>query len=306
MGQTIACANQKGGVGKTTTVVNLATYLALAGQRVLIIDLDSQGNATSGFGLDKSRVGHSVYEAVIGGDALADVTVASGVEGLLIVPASVALAGADVELAPVAQRERRLARLIAAIADDYDYIFLDCPPSLGLLTVNALTAADSVLIPIQCEYYALEGLTQLISTINLVRDHLNPGLAIKGAVLTMYDARTNLSSEVTAEVRRHLAGAVYDTVIPRSVRLSEAPSYGLPIALYRNDSRGAEAYHALAEEMLARDRLAHDSGSRRPGADSASGSSDSASGSGPGRFVPVVAISHRDRPTSTVTSGGLA
>jgi len=295
VGQTIACANQKGGVGKTTTVVNLATYLALAGQRVLIIDLDSQGNATSGFGLDKSRVGHSVYEAVIGGDALADVTAAS-----------VALAGADVELAPVAQRERRLARLIAAIADDYDYIFLDCPPSLGLLTVNALTAADSVLIPIQCEYYALEGLTQLISTINLVRDHLNPGLAIKGAVLTMYDARTNLSSEVTAEVRRHLAGAVYDTVIPRSVRLSEAPSYGLPIALYRNDSRGAEAYHALAEEMLARDRLAHDSGSRRPGADSASGSSDSASGSGPGRFVPVVAISHRDRPTSTVTSGGLA
>jgi chromosome partitioning protein len=265
VGQTIACANQKGGVGKTTTVVNLATYLALAGERVLVIDLDSQGNATSGFGLDKTLLDRSVYDAVIDSVDLAELVLPTPVERVMIVPASVALAGAEVELAPIAQRERRLARLIATVADDYDYILLDCPPSLGLMTVNALTAADAVLVPIQCEYYALEGLTQLIATINLVRDHLNPNLAIKGVVLTMFDPRTNLSAEVSAEVRRHMGDAVFETVVPRNVRLSEAPSYGLPVAMYSGDSKGAEAYRALAGELRRRDgRIAADLGASGP------------------------------------------
>lgn len=253
MGQTIACANQKGGVGKTTTVVNLATYLSLAGDRVLVVDLDPQGNATSGFGLEKGDIERSVYDAFVGTFGLPELIEPTGIDGLDIIPSSIGLAGAEVELAPLAQRERRLARLIDTVSSDYDYVLIDCPPSLGLLTVNALTAADSVLIPIQCEYYALEGLTQLIATISLIRDHLNPGLAIKGVVMTMYDARTNLSPEVTAEVRRHLDGSVFDTIIPRSVRLSEAPSFGLPIALYRADSKGAHAYAALAAELRARD-----------------------------------------------------
>ncbi len=253
MGQIIACANQKGGVGKTTTVVNLAAYLALAGDRVLVIDLDPQGNATSGLGFDRTNIDNSVYEAIIDDVALADLIAPTMISDLALVPSSISLAGAEVELAPMTQRERRLARILAPVAADYDYILLDCPPSLGLLTVNALTAADAVLIPIQCEYYALEGLSQLIATINLVRNHLNPDLAIKGVVLTMYDARTNLSAEVNAEVRRHLGAAVFETLVPRSVRLSEAPSYGLPIALYRSDSKGAEAYAALASELRARD-----------------------------------------------------
>ncbi len=252
MGQTVAFANQKGGVGKTTTIVNLASYLALAGDRVLVIDLDPQGNATSGLGLDRNR-NESVYDAVIDAVALADLTVATPIDRLSIVPSSIALAGAEVELAPLEQRERRLAHLIDPERDRYDYVFIDCPPSLGLLTVNALTAADSTLIPIQCEYYALEGLTQLIATVNLVRDHLNPGLAIKGAVLTMFDSRTKLSADVAKEVRAHLGDRVYDTVIPRSVRLSEAPSHGLPIDLYAPTSKGAMAYAALATEFRARD-----------------------------------------------------
>ena len=251
MGQIIACANQKGGVGKTTTVVNLASYLAIAGDRVLVIDLDPQGNATSGLGLDPSQLDGSIYDAVIDDVHLRDLVVAGPMDRLAVVPSSIALAGAEIELAPLEQRERRLARLVRAIADDYDYILIDSPPSLGLLTVNALTAADAVLIPIQCEYYALEGLTQLIATVNLVRDHLNPSLALKGVVLTMYDARTNLSADVAREVRGHLGQAVYETIIPRSVRLSEAPSHGLPISLYRPDSRGAEAYAALAAEFRA-------------------------------------------------------
>jgi chromosome partitioning protein len=252
VGQTIACANQKGGVGKTTTVVNLASYLALAGDRVLVIDLDPQGNATSGLGVDRAR-SSSVYDAVIDAVALDELTTGTAITGLSLVPSSIALAGAEVELAPIEQRERRLARLLEGLEDRYDYVFIDCPPSLGLLTVNALTAADSTLIPIQCEYYALEGLGQLLATQNLVRDHLNPRLAIKGAVLTMFDSRTNLSAEVAAEVRRHLGDRVYDTVIPRNVRLSEAPSHGLPIHLYAPTSRGAEAYAALATELRARD-----------------------------------------------------
>ena len=253
MAQTIACANQKGGVGKTTTVVNLAAYLALAGERVLIVDLDPQGNATSGFGIDRAALETTLYDVIVGAVPMADTVLATAVDQCEIVPASVSLAGAEVELASTDQRERRLARVLAPIVDGYDYILIDCPPSLGLLTVNGLTAADSVLIPTQCEYYALEGLSQLIATLNLVRDNLNPALAIKGVVLTMYDARTNLSADVAAEVRNHLGAAVFDTVIPRSVRLSEAPSFGLPIALYRNDSRGAVAYAALADEVRRRD-----------------------------------------------------
>jgi chromosome partitioning protein len=256
VGQAIACTNQKGGVGKTTTVVNLATYLALLGDRVLVIDLDPQGNATSGFGVDRTAVAGSVYDALIDRVPLAGLHVATPVEGVRLVPSSIALAGAEVELALVEGRERRLGRVVRAEQDAWDWVLVDCPPSLGLLTVNALTGSDAVLIPIQCEYYALEGLTQLIATVNLVRDHLNPGLAISGVVLTMYDGRTNLSAEVAAEVRRHLHDTVFRTIVPRSVRLSEAPSHGLPIALYRPDSKGAEAYAALAIEL--RDR--------RPGA----------------------------------------
>jgi chromosome partitioning protein len=254
VGQTIACANQKGGVGKTTTVVNLGSYLALAGERVLVVDLDPQGNATSGLGLDRNVIERSVYDAVIDGARIGDLTLRGPIEGLDVVPSAIALAGAEVELAPIEGRERRLTRLLSEITDEYDYILVDCPPSLGLLTVNALTAAESVLVPLQCEYYALEGLTQLLATLDLVRDHLNPVLTIKGIVLTMYDGRTNLSADVAAEVRRHLDDRVFQTVIPRSVRLSEAPSHGLPISRYAPDSTGAVAYAALASELRARDR----------------------------------------------------
>ncbi len=252
VGQTIACTNQKGGVGKTTTVVNLATYLAILGDRVLVIDLDPQGNATSGFGIDRSSIKASIYEALVDGRPLAELHVETPVEGLRLVPSSIALAGLEIELANQDGRERRLARALQDEADSWDWVLVDCPPSLGLLTVNALTGVDKVLVPIQCEYYALEGLTQLIATINLVRDHLNPDLSIAGVVLTMFDSRTNLSTEVADEVRRHLRGSVFETVVPRSVRLSEAPSHGLPIALYRPDSKGAEAYASLAREL--RDR----------------------------------------------------
>lgn len=252
MAQTIACANQKGGVGKTTTVINLGTYLALAGLRVLLVDVDPQGNATSGLGIDRSSLRGTLYDALVGSIPVADVILPTGIDRLSLVPSSISMAGAEVELASTDQRERRLARVLGGLADDYDYILLDCPPSLGLLTVNALTAADAVLIPLQCEFYALEGLTQLIATVNLVRDNLNPDLEIKGVVLTMADARTNLSADVSAEARRHLGSVVFDTVVPRNVRLSEAPSFGLPIALYRPDSKGAEAYAALATEL--RDR----------------------------------------------------
>jgi len=248
VGRTIACANQKGGVGKTTTVVNLSSYLAVAGDRVLIIDLDPQGNATSGLGIDRSTVA-SVYNAVVDLEALDTLIVPTAVPGLDLVPSSIALAGAEVELAPLEQRERRLRRLLAPIVDRYDHVFIDCPPSLGLLTVNALTAADGTLVPIQCEYYALEGLTQLLATITLVRDHLNPDLAVDGAVLTMFDGRTNLSAQVAAEVRAHLGDRVFETVIPRSIRLSEAPSHGRPIHTYAPTSSGAIAYQALAAEF---------------------------------------------------------
>ena len=255
MGRTIACANQKGGVGKTTTVVNLASLLAISGDRVLLIDLDPQGNATSGLGIDRAAVEQSTYDGLLDGVDLAELVVQGTSPGVDVVPSAIALAGAEVELAGSTGRERRLRDALAGFADRYDVVFIDCPPSLGLLTVNALTAADAVLIPLQSEYYALEGLTQLLATIDLVRDHLNPRLAIDGVILTMADKRTNLSSQVEAEARRHLGGAVYRTIIPRSVRLSEAPSHGLSIASYAPDSKGGRAYAALAEEF--RDRLDH-------------------------------------------------
>ena len=252
MGETIACANQKGGVGKTTTVVNLASYLALAGDRVLVVDLDPQGNATSALGIERAR-DRSVYDAVIDDVQLEDLAVDTRIDGLTLIPSSIALAGAEVELTPLEQRERRLSGLLDPIRGRYDYILVDCPPSLGLLTINALTSADSTLIPIQCEYFALEGLGQLLATIKLITDHLNPRLEIKGAVLTMYDSRTRLSSEVGDEVRRHLGNRVYDTIIPRSIRLSEAPSHGLPIHLFAPGSKGADAYRDLAAEIRLRD-----------------------------------------------------
>jgi chromosome partitioning protein len=229
----------------------------LAGERVLVVDLDPQGNATSGLGLNRAVIERSVYDAVIDGVPIEELIVTGPVSGLDVVPSSIALAGAEVELAPMEGRERRLRRLLADV-DGYAYVLIDCPPSLGLLTVNALTAADSVLVPLQCEFYALEGLTQLLATLALIRDHLNPDLAMQGIVLTMYDARTKLSAAVAAEARRHLRDRVFDTVIPRNVRLSEAPSYGLPISSYAPESAGAIAYSTLSEEFLERDRRERD------------------------------------------------
>ena len=246
-----ACTNQKGGVGKTTTVVNLAAYLALSGTPTLVIDLDPQGNATSGLGIDRRSLDRSIYDALIDRVPIGELVLQTPVPGLHLIPAAPSLSGAEVELVGVPARERRLAASLVDL-DRYDRVFIDCPPSLGLLTVNALTAADGVLIPIQTEYYALEGLSQLVNTIRMVREALNPRLEIDGVLLTMYDGRTRLSAQVAAEVRRHLEGAVYETVVPRSVRLSEAPSHGLPIALYDPSSRGAEAYGRLAVEVSAR------------------------------------------------------
>jgi chromosome partitioning protein len=247
-----ACTNQKGGVGKTTTVINLAAFLALSGTRTLVIDLDPQGNATSGLGIDRRYVEGSAYDALVDGTPVSELIVGTSVDGLDLVPSAPALSGAEVELVAVGARERRLTASLAGLNGRYERVLIDCPPSLGLLTVNALTAADGVLIPIQTEYYALEGLTQLVNTIRRVREGLNPRLEIDGVLLTMYDARTNLSAQVASEVRRHMNGSVYTTVVPRSVRLSEAPSHGLPIALYDPASRGAEAYRELAGEVVAR------------------------------------------------------
>jgi len=250
MKRIIAVANQKGGVGKTTTNVNLSTCLAQAGKRVLVADMDPQGNTTSGFGIDKHNVAHSIYSLLSGEAYLEQVALDVGIEGLQLLPANIELSGAEIELIDQENREYRLRDIFSHAKYLYDYIFIDCPPSLNLLTLNALCAADSILVPIQCEYYALEGLTQLMHTIDLVQRKLNPKLTIEGVVFTMYDSRTNLSSQVVEEVRGHLSAYTYDSIIPRNVRLSEAPSHGMPITLYAPNSRGAEAYMNLAREVI--------------------------------------------------------
>ncbi|MFO0955659.1 MAG: AAA family ATPase [Candidatus Saccharibacteria bacterium] len=246
----IAVANQKGGVGKTTTTVNLGAYLAKLGQRVLIIDLDPQGNASSGLAIDKDHVDHSLYDVLVEGMPLADVTLATRYPRLSIVPASPVLAAAEIELTKLPQRERRLRASLEAA--DYDIVLIDCPPSLGLLTVNGLVAADRLLIPVQAEYYALEGLGQLLNTVARVKQALNPQLSLVGVVLTMHTARTSLSSAVAAEVEQHFPDMVCSTVIPRNIRLAEAPSHGRAIIDYDRFSKGARAYKALAKEILAR------------------------------------------------------
>ena len=249
MSKIIAIANQKGGVGKTTTAVNLSACLAQAGKKTLIIDIDPQGNATSGLGANK-QVPKSVYDVIINNEDIDETLQATDLPNLEVCPSNINLAGAEVELVSVISREHRLKEAIDKIRDDYDYIILDCPPSLGLITLNAFTAADSVLVPIQCEYYALEGLGQLMSTVDLVQKHLNKDLEIEGVVLTMYDPRTNLSMQVVQEVKRYFNTKVYTTIIPRNVRLSEAPSHGLPISLYDKRSKGAVCYRNLAGEII--------------------------------------------------------
>jgi len=251
MKRVIAIANQKGGVGKTTTNVNLATCLAQAGKKVLVADMDPQGNTTSGFGVDKYTVKHSIYSLLSGEAYLEEVALdVEGIEGLQLLPANIDLSGAEIELIDVAEREFKLRNIFSHAKYLYDYILIDCPPSLNLLTLNALCAADSILVPIQCEYYALEGLSQLMHTIDLVQRKLNPRLSIEGVVFTMYDSRTNLSAQVVEEVRANLSAYTYSSIIPRNVRLSEAPSHGLPITLYAPNSKGAEAYELLAQEVI--------------------------------------------------------
>jgi len=252
MGRLIAVANQKGGVGKSTTAVNLSAALALGGSHVLLVDLDPQAHSTSGIGVAKAAVGVSIYDVLINGLSMTSALMPAPVKGLDLAPGSIHLAGAEVELVSLPRREFRLRESLKPVLDWYDLIFVDCPPSLGMLTVNALVAANEVLIPIQCEYYALEGLSQLMESVNLIRRKLNPDLRIGGVLLTMFDARTNLAEQVAAEIRRHFSNEVFQTVIPRSVRLAEAPSFGQPVVTYDPTSRGAEAYVALAREVSAR------------------------------------------------------
>lgn len=252
MGYVIALANQKGGVGKTTTSVNLGACLADAGKKVLLIDLDPQGNATSGLGIDKKDIDESVYDVLINDVDLKKVILHSSHQGLDIVPTTIALSGAEVELTNLMARETRLKDAFGDVKDECDYILIDCPPSLGLLTINAFTACDSILIPVQSEYYALEGLSQLLNTIKLVRKHFNSALKIEGVLLTMYDKRTNLGQQVNAEVKKYFGDQVYETIIPRNVRLSEAPSHGQAIVDYDKRSTGAKVYQQLAKEVLAR------------------------------------------------------
>ncbi|WP_352418569.1 AAA family ATPase [Proteiniborus sp.] len=250
MGTIISVFNQKGGVGKTTTNVNLSACLASLGKKILVIDIDPQGNTTSGFGVNKTNISFSIYDALINGVNIKEIIQGTNVENLDIVPSNTELAGAEIELTDVKNRELTLKNSLEPVKDDYDFIFVDCPPSLGLLTINALVSSDSVIIPIQCEYYALEGVSQLMNTIKLVKSSLNPNLEIQGVVLSMFDGRTNLSIQVVDEVKKFFRGKVYTTIIPRNVRLAEAPSYGLPIIDYDAKSKGAEAYMELANEFL--------------------------------------------------------
>lgn len=250
MAQIIAVANQKGGVGKTTTAINLSAALARLKKKVLVVDIDPQGNATSGLGLPKEEIKHCIYNVLVDGLPLEEIIVKSQWKNLDVVPASIELAGAEIELVAMVSREDKLKKALAGQVDIYDYILIDCPPSLGLLTLNALNAAQSILIPIQCEYYALEGLGQLMNTISLVRKHLNENLQLEGVLLTMYDTRTKLSEQVAEEVRKYFKQYVYQTVIPRNVRLSEAPSYGQHILEYDPKSKGAKLYMTLAAEVL--------------------------------------------------------
>lgn len=253
MGRIIAIANQKGGVGKTTTAINLSACLAEAGQRVLVIDIDPQGNTTSGFGVMKNSIDNTVYEVILQEVNIKEAIIKDVIENLDMLPSNVNLAGAEIDLIDVENREYILKNSIREVREQYDYIIMDCPPSLSMLTVNAMTAADTVLVPIQCEYYALEGLTQLIHTINLVKKKLNPSLELEGVVFTMYDSRTNLSLQVVENVKDNLRQNIYKTIIPRNIRLAEAPSHGLPINLYDPKSSGAESYKLLAEEVMGRE-----------------------------------------------------
>lgn len=250
MVKVIAIANQKGGVGKTTTSVNLSACLAELGKKVLLIDIDPQGNSTSGYGIDKLKIRRSVYDVLVDNVDPAEAILQTDIENLDIIPATIQLAGAEIELVSVMSRETKLKRAIDKIKYDYEYVVMDCPPSLGLLTINALNAAHSVLVPIQCEFYALEGLSQLMNTVSLVQKNLNPILELEGVVLTMFDARTNLSIQVVEEVKNHFRQKVYQTIIPRNVRLSEAPSHGQPVTLYDPKSKGAEVYFELAKEVI--------------------------------------------------------
>ena len=250
MGRIIAVANQKGGVGKTTTSINLSASLAEMGQRVLTIDMDPQGNTTSGLGIDKNQVENTVYELIFGEIPLEECIRKSVMEGLDVIASNINLSGAEVELISVENKEFLLREKVKALRERYDFIIIDCPPSLNLLTINAMTTSDTVLVPIQCEYYALEGLSQLIHTIDLIKERLNPKLEIEGVVFTMFDGRTNLSLQVVENVKENLDRNIYKTIIPRNVRLAEAPSYGMPITMYDTRSSGAEAYRLLAEEVI--------------------------------------------------------
>lgn len=250
MSRVIAICNQKGGVGKTTTTINLATYLAIAGKKILLIDIDPQGNATSGLGINKHGIISSVYDLVVEEVDPKSITLKTSIPNLSLIPSTLSLTGAEVELVGIMGREYRLKKAISSITADYDYILIDCPPSLGLLTVNALASADSVLIPIQCEYYALEGLSQLVNTVKLVKENINASLEIEGVLLTMADYRTNLTNEVIKEVKEFFKGKVYETVIPRNIRLTEAPGFGKPIAMYDKNSIGAQKYQDFANEVL--------------------------------------------------------
>ncbi len=252
MGRVIAITNQKGGVGKTTTSINLSACLAKKKKKVLVIDIDPQGNTTSGYGIEKNEIENTIYELLLGECSINDCILKDVIEGIDILPSNVNLSAAEIELIGVDKKEYILKNEVDWVKDNYDYIIIDCPPSLSQLTVNALTTADTVLVPIQCEYYALEGLSQLIHTVNLVKERLNPDLDMEGVVFTMYDSRTNLSTQVVDNVKNHLKQNVYKTIIPRNIRLAEAPSYGIPITLYDPKSVGAESYMQLAEEVINR------------------------------------------------------